>query len=63
MPLNENVTISIFREAAAHLAKLWSQFVRPMPFEATFFINGIRVEVRVNELKTDQDTKPFGRAE
>jgi hypothetical protein len=57
MTLNNNVTISIFRKLANQLVSVWMDYIRPMPFETTFHINGVEVEIRIREVK--QDTKPL----
>jgi hypothetical protein len=56
--MNDNLTISVFRKLAAQLASFWMDFIRPMPFEATFHINGVEVQIRVRE--AEPNTKPLG---
>jgi hypothetical protein len=55
--MNNNVTVSWFRDMASQLAIFWVKHIRPMPFESSFHINGIEVEIRVREAKSD--TKPL----
>jgi hypothetical protein len=58
-PLNDNVAIAAIRDIASMLATFWVRHVRPMPFERTFYLDGVEVEVRIRESK--QNTKPvFG---
>ena len=45
------VTVAIFRDVAMQLAVMWQQYVQPTPFEGTFRIGNVLVELRVSECK------------
>jgi hypothetical protein len=61
--MNNNVTVSVMRSLAQQLADFWTQYIRPMPFEGVFRVGGVRVEIKVSELRTPEDTQPMKRAE
>jgi hypothetical protein len=55
MSLNENVTISSMYDLVKRIAIFWKEHIRPTPFEATFHVNGVRVEVKVSDAKPVRD--------
>ncbi len=61
--LNDNVTVSVMRRLASHLATFWAEYIRPMPFSGIFHVGHVRVKVEIDEYKTDQDTKPLKPSE
>jgi len=42
-------------------AEVWVEFLRPVPFDQVFYMNGLRVRVSIDEYRTEQDTKPLRR--
>jgi hypothetical protein len=61
--MNEQDTIktSLIGEAATMLARLWKQHLRPVAYERVFYLDGVRVVVKIDEYRTEQDTKPLRR--
>jgi hypothetical protein len=59
--INDNVAVAAIRDFASMIATFWVRHVRPMPFERTFYIEGIEVEVKIRE--TEPNTKPIKRVE
>jgi hypothetical protein len=49
MGFNNNVTIASMYDLVKRVALFWKEHIQPTPFEATFCINGVRVEIRVSE--------------
>ena len=45
----DTVRTSIIREAAMFLARMWKQHIYPVPFSSTFYLDGIRVHISVEE--------------
>jgi hypothetical protein len=62
-PESDPITMSVMRDVAGHAAQMWSRYVRPMPFERIYYINGARVLVSVSEFKSPDDTQPMRKAE
>ena len=52
--------MSMVREVFSCSAAIWVHFLRPIPFDEVFRIGLIRVRVRIEEFKTEQDTLPLG---
>jgi hypothetical protein len=61
MTINDNVVISVVRDLASQIATFWVHYIRPMPFERKFYMDGIEVEVKIREV--EQDTQPIKRVE
>jgi hypothetical protein len=61
MPINDNVAVSVIRDLASQVATFWVRYIRPQPFERTFYINGIEVELKIRE--AEPNTKPLGGKE
>lgn len=60
----DTIRTSLMREAANYVARQWAQYIRPLPLDRVFYVDGIRVRVTVDEYKTADDTKPvFVKAE
>ena len=55
----ETVRNSVMWEVANLAARMWTQHIRPMPFDRVFRCDGIRVRVIVEEYKSPDDTKPL----
>jgi hypothetical protein len=62
-PESDPITMSVMRDVAGHAAAMWSRYVRPMPFERIYYINGARVLVSVSDYKTADDTQPIRTAQ
>jgi hypothetical protein len=49
MGFNTNVTISAMYDLIKRVADFWKEHIRPTPFEATFYVHGVRVDVKVSD--------------
>ena len=63
--MNETDTIktSLIGEAAAMLARLWAQHLKPAAYDRIFYLDGVRVRVTIDEHKTAETTQPMNPAE
>jgi hypothetical protein len=49
MGFNTNVTISAMYDLIKRVADFWLEHIKPTPFEATFYVHGVRVDVKVSD--------------
>jgi hypothetical protein len=50
---DDTIRRGVIREAAMYLARVWTQFLRPMPFDQVFYVGAVRVHVVIDEHKPE----------
>ena len=56
---SDTVRTSIVRQAGQFFVQMVHQHIFPLPYDRVHYDNGRRFRVRVEEHKTEQDTKPL----